>query len=157
MNSHAARSQSRPDHGENSPSQTVGCRTGQPLVNFLSDQGASAEDAYNVVQGVREMSGQNVTVEIRAQGAETRALVTETQALITETQALIIEAHAVTRAEIAVLASRVDANTARIAALDSRLDGMGWAVSATLALVMALATTRLLNWISGRRSKQRTV
>ena len=78
------------------------------------------------------MSGQNVIAEIRAQGAETRA-------------------------EIAALASRVDANTAHIAALDSRLDGMGWAVSATLALVAALAVAGLLNWITGRWGNQRTI
>ena len=104
---------------------------GQPLVNFLSDQGVSAEDAYNVVQGVRRMAGENVTAEIRAQGAETRA-------------------------EIAALASKVDANAAHIAALDSRLDGMGWAVSATLALVAALAIAGLLNWITGRWADSRS-
>ena len=105
---------------------------GQPLMKVLSNLDVPPEDAYNVVQGVREMSGQNVIAEIRAQGAETRA-------------------------EIAALASRVDANTAHIAALDSRLDGMGWAVSATLALVAALAVAGLLNWITGRWGNQRTI
>ena len=119
-------------------------------MNFLSDQGASAEDAYNVVQGVREMAGEKVIAEIRAQGAETRAQ-------LAETRALVAKSHAETRAEIAALASRVDANTAHIAALDSRLDGMGWAVSATLALVAALAVAGLLNWITGHWGNQRTI
>ena len=91
--------------------------------NTLSDLGVASKDAYNVVQGVREMTGQRVIAEIRTQEAETRA-------------------------EIAVLASKIDANTARIAALDSRLDGMGWTVSATLALVVALAAAGLVNWIA---------
>ena len=82
------------------------------------------------------MSGQRVIAETRAQGAETRALVAETRAEL--------------RAEIA-------ANTADIAALDSRLDSMGWAVTATLALVAALAAAGLLNWISGRWGNQRTI
>ena len=112
--------------------------TGQPLVNFLSDQGVSAEDAYNVVQGVREMAGERVIAEIRAQGAETRAQEAETRALVAET-----------RSEIASLASRVDANTAR-------LDAMGWAVSATLALVAALAVAGLLNWVTGLRADSRS-
>ena len=75
------------------------------------------------------MSRQKVIAEIRAQGAETRTEL---------------------RAEIAALASKVDANTAGIAALGSRLDGIGWAVSATLALVVAMAGARLLDWIGGR-------
>ena len=91
--------------------------------NTRSNLGVAPKDAYNVVQGVREMSGQRVIAEIRTQEAETRA-------------------------EIAVLASKIDANTARIAALDSRLDGMGWTVSATLALVVALAAAGLVNWIA---------
>ena len=98
--------------------------------NTLSDLGVAPKDAYDVVQGVREMSGQRVIAEIRTQEASTRAQIAET------------------RAEIAVLASKIDANTARIAALDSRLDGMGWTVSATLALVVALTATRLVNWIA---------
>ena len=108
-------------------------------MKVLSNLDVPPEDTYNVVQGVRAMSGQNVIAEIRAQGAETRALVAES------------------RAEIAALASRVDANTAHIAALDSRLDGMGWAVSATLALVAALAVAGLLNWITGHWGNQRTI
>ncbi len=123
---------------------------GQPLMNALSDLGTPPEDAYNVVQGVREMSGQRVIAEIRAQGAETRAQEAETRALVAETSAEL-------RSEIAALASRVDANAAHIAALDSRLDGMGWAVTATLALVAALAAAGLLNWISGRWGNQRTI
>ena len=109
---------------------------GQPLMNGLSELGMAPEDAYNVVQGVREMSGQKAIAEIRAQGAEIRALVAETNALVATT-------HAETRAEIAALASRVDANTAR-------LDTMGWTVTATLALVVALAAAGLLNWMTGR-------
>ena len=99
--------------------------------NSLSDLGVASKDAYNVVQGVREMSGQRVIAEIRTQEAATRA-------------------------EIAVLASKIDANTARIAALDSRLDGMGWTVSATLALVVALAAAGLLNWITRRWENSRS-
>lgn len=105
---------------------------GQPLMNTLSDLGVAPKHAYNVVQGVREMSGKRVIAEIRTQEAETRA-------------------------EIAVLASKVDANTARIAALDSRLDGMGWTVSGTLALVVALTATRLVNWIAGCWGNPRAV
>ena len=82
------------------------------------------------------MSGQRVIAEIRAQGAEIRALLAETRAEL--------------RAEIA-------ANTDHIAALDSRLESMGCAVYATLALVAALAAAGLLNWISGRWGNQRTV
>ncbi len=82
------------------------------------------------------MSGQRVIAEIRAQGAEIRALLAETRAEL--------------RAEIA-------ANTDHIAALDSRLDSMGCAVYATLALVVALAATRLLDWITGRWGNQRTI
>ena len=100
--------------------------------NTLSDLGVASKDAYNVEQGVREMSGQGVIAEIRTQEAETRA-------------------------EIAVLASKIDANTAHIAALDSRLDGMGWTVSATLALVVALTAARLLNWIAGCWGNPRAV
>ena len=111
---------------------------GQPLMNTLSDLGVAPGDAYNVVQGVREMSGKRVIAEIRTQEATTRAQMAET------------------RAEIAVLASKIDANTARIAALDSRLDGMGWTVSATLALVVALAAAGLLNWITRRWENSRS-
>lgn len=119
-------------------------------MNVLSDLGTPPEDAYNVVQGVREMSGQKVIAEIRAQGAEIRALGAETRAQEAVTRALVAETRAELRAEIAALTSRVDANTAHIAALDSRLDGMGWAVTATLVLVVAMAAARLLNWIGGR-------
>ena len=118
---------------------------GQPLMNTLSDLGVAPKEAYNVVQGVREMSGQSVIAEIRTQEAETRAQEALTRAQIAET-----------RAEIAVLASKIDANTARIAALDSRLDGMGWTVSATLALVVALAAAGLLNWITRRWENSRS-
>ena len=89
------------------------------------------------------MSGQEVIAEIRAQGAEIRAQEAQTRALVAETRAEL-------RAEIA-------ANTAHIAALESRLDSMGWAVTATLALVAALAAAGLLNWISGRWGNQRTI
>ena len=156
---------------------------GQPLMNGLSDLGMAPEDAYNVVQGVREMSGQKVIAEFRAQGAESRAQEAETRAFVAETHAetaalvaethaetralvaethaeiaaLVAETHAETRAlvaethaEIAALASRVDANTAR-------LDTMGWTVTATLALVVALAAAGLLNWITGRWDNQRSM
>lgn len=89
------------------------------------------------------MSGQEVIAEIRAQGADIRAQKAQT--------------HAELRAEIAAVASKVDANTARLAALDSRLDSMGCAVYATLALVVALAAARLLNWIGGHWGNQRTM
>ena len=130
---------------------------GQPLMNALSDLGTPPEDAYNVVQGVREMSGQKVIAEIRAQGAEIRAQGAENRALEAETRALVAETRAELRAEIAALTSRVDANAARIAALDSRLDGMGWAVTATLALVAVLAAAGLLNWITGHWGNPRTI
>ena len=141
---------------------------GQPLMNGLSDLGMAPEDAYNVVQGVCEMSGQKVIAELhvqgaelRAQGAETRAQEAETRAFVAqthaETRALVAETHAETRAlvaetraEIAALASRVDANTAR-------LDSMGWSVTATLALVMALAAAGLLHWFTGRWDNQRSI
>ena len=137
---------------------------GQPLMNGLSDLGMAPEDAYSIVQGVREMSGQRVIAEVRVQGAEVRAegaqmraQLAEMRALVAETNALVARTHAETRAEIAVLAASVDANTARINALDSRLDGMGWAVTATLALVVALAAAGLLNWMTGRWADSRSV
>ena len=127
---------------------------GQPLMNGLSDLGMAPEDAYNVVQGVREMSGQKAIAEIRAQGAEIRSLVAKTHA---ETHALVAETRAELSTEIAALTASVDANTARINALDSRLDTMGWTVTATLALVVALAASGLLHWVTGRWAESRSV
>ena len=79
------------------------------------------------------MSKQRVIAEIRAQGAKTRAF--------------IAESHAETRAEIAVIASRIDAHAPRLAASDSRLESMGWAMYATVALVTAIVVARILTLI----------
>ena len=88
------------------------------------------------------MSGREVIAEIRAQGAEIRVQEARTRAELRE---------------MAALASKVDANTARLAALDSRLESMGCAVYATLVLVVVVAAARLLNWITGCWGNQRKI
>ena len=100
---------------------------GQAVMGTLTDLGTPAEEAYNATQGIRNMAGQNVTAKLESMEATIKAM------------------------EISINA-RIDGVDVRIDALATQIDILGWAVMATLALVMAMGAKGFFGVKRKRRS-----
>ena len=60
---------------------------GQPLMNLLTDLEVDPREAYNTVQGVQNMAGQDVIAALEAKSVETNAQFAKTNARVTENAA----------------------------------------------------------------------
>ena len=96
---------------------------GQSLMNTLAGLGVGSGRAYNTVQGVRNMAGQNVVVEIDTKIMETNAKIVETNATILTT----------------IARSTAETN-ARIAENRAQLKALAWMLCLLLIIVGMIAT-----------------
>ena len=94
---------------------------GLAILNALTREGLSSEDAYNAVEGVRNMAGQTIAAEIKAHSASIGAKI-EAQNAKTEAQ---------TEAQNA----RLDALAGLVAAQDSKLRMLMWMIGAAVAVI----------------------
>jgi len=87
------------------------------ILNALSREGLSSEDAYNATEGVRNMAGHTIAAEIKAHSASIGAKI--------EAQNAKIEAQN----------AKVDALAGVIAAQDSKLRMLMWMIGAAVAVI----------------------
>ena len=128
---------------------------GQAVLKILLELDVDPEAAYNAVQGIRNMSGQNVIAKLETLEATTNvrfdALASQIQAHSSqlEAHASQLQAHG---SQIQTLVSRVEALTSQVAALGSQMDWMGWALMAILGMVTALTAMGFVAVFPGMRS-----
>ena len=116
------------------------------ILHALSRDGLSPEDAYNALEGVRNMSGQTVAAAIEAQSAKTDAQISKLDAkLDAQTSRLdtqISKLDSKLDAQISRLDSKLDAQNATIRAQNTQLAGLRWMIGIGFTL-LALLTTLL--------------
>lgn len=122
---------------------------GQAVMEVFTDLEVPAESAYNVTQGIRNMAGQNVIAKLEAMEASTNARIETLEASM---NARLDTLETSINARIDTLEASTNA---RIDALSTQIDILGWAVMATLALVMALGAKGFLGKRMKRRSRKR--
>ena len=98
-------------------STTAANPDGLAILNALTTEGLSSEDAYNAVEGVRNMAGQTIAAEIKAHSASIGAKI-EAQNAKTEAQN-----------------ARLDALAGLVAAQDSKLRMLMWMIGAAVAVI----------------------
>lgn len=101
------------------------------ILNALSREGLSSEDAYNATEGVRNMAGQTIAAEIKAHSASIGAKIEAQNAKIEAQNAYIAAQNAKTEAQNA----RLDALAGLIAAQDSKLRMLMWMIGAAVAVI----------------------
>ena len=87
---------------------------GLAILNALTREGLSSEDAYNAVEGVRNMAGQTIAAEIKAHSASIGAKI---------------------EAQNEAQNARLDAMAGLVAAQDSKLRMLMWMIGAAVAVI----------------------
>ena len=87
---------------------------GLAILNALTREGLSSEDAYNAVEGVRNMAGQTIAAEIKAHSASIGAKI---------------------EAQNEAQNARLDAMAGLVAAQDSKLTMLMWMIGAAVAVI----------------------
>ena len=87
---------------------------GLAILNALTREGLSSEDAYNAVEGVRNMAGQTIAAEIKAHSASIGAKI---------------------EAQNEAQNARLDALAGLVAAQDSKLRMLMWMIGAAVAVI----------------------
>ena len=125
---------------------------GQALMKVLTDLGVPSEDAYNAVQCVRNMAGENVIARLEAKiDAMGAALRTEMEVL----NAKMTAGFAAVEAKFTAIDARIAALSTQIDTLESQLEQIQWMLGLLVAVVGTLAAVGCLTWFTDLRQRRR--